>query len=66
MECMQIDSLMNWLSRQALEYIIWSTAHLPLLNSYVFFAFDFIIVTKSSVVGKKTRKQHNIYEKALS
>lgn len=61
------DSFLDELAFQAgsgVYHLVNSTS--PIAELLCFFAFDFIIVTKSSVVGKKTRKQHNIYEKALS
>lgn len=64
---MYADSFLDELAFQAgsgVYYLVNSIS--PIVDSYVFFAFDFIIVTKSSVVGKTTRKQHNIYEEALS
>lgn len=63
---MYADSFLDELAFQAgsgVYYLVNSIS--PIVDSYVF-AFDFIIVTKSSVVGKTTRKQHKIYEEALS
>lgn len=66
MECMQIHSFdeLAFQAGSGVYHLVNSTS--PIADLLCFFAFDFIIVTKSSVVGKTTRKQHNIYEKSLA
>lgn len=61
------DSFLGELAFQAgsgVYHLVNSTS--PIAELLCFFAFEFIIVTKSSMAGKTTRKQHNIYKKALS